>query len=410
MIVLYNIGIAIYSAAIIVAAFFNPKAKLLHLGRKNTWHILSQFKTKAHKQLAWFHCASLGEFEQARPLIESLKAEHDMQIAVSFFSPSGYEIRKNYALADIIFYLPSDSSNHAQKVIDALKPNYIFFVKYEIWLHYIDTIFKLGIPIYLLSATFRPGHIYFKWYGNIFKNALSKFTLIFTQDKQSTQLLQANGFSNVLFSNDTRFDRVFNTCQNPKKLPLVSAFKQHKQLLVLGSSYNAEEQITAKYLKQNPHLKVVVAPHHINTTRIQQVLQTFKAFNPVLYSQINNADLTDMQVLIIDNIGLLASIYQYADLAFIGGGFGKSGIHNTLEAATFGMPIFIGPNNHHKFHEVEQLKKERIVLTVHHYNDFLKHMNTFIENKALLKTVKNASQQFIKNNIGATKIVLEQLT
>jgi len=406
---IYDLAILLYGLAINIAALFQKKAHLLKIGRKNTFHILANFKRNPLKKIAWFHCASLGEFEQARPIIEKLKEQHQIQIAVSFFSPSGYEIRKNYDLADVVFYLPADTPKNAKQVLDALKPDIVFFVKYEIWLHYIKSVTKRSIPMYLISATFRPNQIYFRWYGAAFKRALKSFDLIFTQDQTSTHTLQINGVTNVLLSNDTRYDRVYETCQNPKKLPIIEAFKQQQRLLVVGSSYAQEEQLVKGFLKEDKNLKIVIAPHEISEDRIGEVVKTFKHFSVIKYSEANEFSVQDKQILVIDNIGLLASIYQYGDVALVGGGFGKKGIHNTLEAATFGMPIFIGPKNHSKFPEIKLLHGAGVLFYISNQDEFDIKLLSFITNTNLLHDVKQNSARVMASHRGATQIILSKI-
>lgn len=406
----YNLTIWLFSIAINLAKLFNAKAKLLANGRKNTPKLLASFQRKANHKLAWFHCASLGEFEQARPIIESLKARGNFQIAVSFFSPSGYEVRKNYAYADVVFYIPADTAAQARFLLNTLKPDYVFLVKYEIWINLINQVKKQAIPLYLVSATFSPKFPYFKWYGGIFRKALRKFNYIFTQDYASTQLMDKFGFTNVIFSNDTRYDRVFDTCQNPKDLPVVKIFKNDKPVLVLGSSYAAEEALVAGYLKTTKtYLKVIIAPHIITPQRINEIVQLFNGYAVLKYSEATLHNASQAQILIIDNIGLLSSIYQYADLALIGGGFGVKGIHNTLEAATFGMPIFIGPNNHQLFPETGLLTEAGVLFTINSSDEFDVQLLTMLTNNDLRNQIKAQSQQFIRTNLGATKLILTKV-
>ncbi len=406
---IYDLAISFYGLSINVAALFQKKAQLLKVGRKNTFNILANFNRDPLKKLAWFHCASLGEFEQARPLIEKLKAQHNIQIAVSFFSPSGYEVRKNYELADVVFYLPADTPKNANFVLGALTPDIVFFVKYEIWLHYIKATKQRTIPFYLISATFRPAQIYFRWYGVAFKRALESFDLIFTQDPKSTHTLQINGIGNVLKSNDTRYDRVFETCQNPKKLPIIEAFKQQQRLLVVGSSYAQEEKLVECFLKEDKNIKIVIAPHEISDERINEVEKIFKGFSTIKYSVADEVSVRDKQILIIDNIGLLASIYQYGDVALVGGGFGKKGIHNTLEAATFGMPIFIGPNNHDKFPEIKLLHGAGVLFYISTQEEFDIKLLSFITNTNLLHDVKQNSSKVMASHRGATQLILDKI-
>jgi 3-deoxy-D-manno-octulosonic-acid transferase len=406
---IYDLAISFYGLAINIAALFKKKARLLKVGREHTFKQLAHFNRDPLKKLAWFHCASLGEFEQARPLIEKLKAQHNIQIAVSFFSPSGYEIRKNYELADVVFYLPADTPKNANFVLDALIPDLVFFVKYEIWLHYIKAVKQRSIPKYLISATFRPEQIYFRWYGAAFKRALKSFDLIFTQDQTSTQTLQTNGVTNVLLSNDTRYDRVYETCQNPKPLPIIEAFKQQQRLLVVGSSYAQEERLVEGFLKEDKNLKIVIAPHEISEERIGEVERTFKNFSTITYSVADEVSVRNKQILIIDNIGLLASIYQYGDVALVGGGFGKKGIHNTLEAATFGMPIFIGPNNHDKFPEIKLLHGAGVLFYISTQEEFDVKLLSFTTNTSLLHDVKQNSSKVMASHRGATQLILDKL-
>lgn len=406
---IYSLAISLYDLAITIAKPFNKKAALLVNGRKNTTRILKNFVRDNSRQLAWFHCASLGEFEQARPVIEQLKRERNIQVAVSFFSPSGYEVRKNYELADVVFYLPSDSTSNAKLVLDALKPDMVFFVKYEIWIRYITEITKRNIQLYLLSATFRPSHIYFKWYGTHLKRALQCFDVIFTQDRASLSLLKNNGLPNAVFSNDTRYDRVYAQSLQPKPLPLISAFKGDAPLLVLGSSYSHEEAFAAEALKNYPILKLIIAPHNITGERIAEVEERFNAFKILKYSTATESNASSAQVLIIDNIGLLSSIYRYADLAFIGGGFGHKGLHNTLEAAAFGMPVLVGPNNHERFPETSLMKEQKVLFTVSTAEEFTKTAGSFLNNPALLAETALASRNFIKENTGATSVIIDHI-
>ncbi len=407
----YHLGIRFYSLAIFIASFFSIKAKKLAEGRKNTWKILSDFKRLPHKPLAWFHCASLGEFEQARPVIERLKRDSDIQIVVSFFSPSGYEVRKNYPLADLIFYLPSDTSFNAKRLLRIISPSMLFFVKYEIWINLITQVNKQGVPLYLLSATFRPNHIYFKWYGRLFKKALTRFKVIFTQDHSSTQLLKAHGLNQVVWSNDTRYDRVYETCQQAKPLPLIEAFAQQELILILGSSYEQEEQLALGFINQllELNVKLIIAPHEISATRIAHIMSIFSAYKPIKYAEINEVNAPNARILVIDNVGLLASLYAYAHIALIGGGFGTKGIHNTLEAATFGMPILIGPNNQERFPETALLKEAGVLYTITNQMDTNELLNALTRNNNRLQQIKQQSQQFIRQNIGATDVIIANL-
>jgi 3-deoxy-D-manno-octulosonic-acid transferase len=405
---LYPLSISVYSLLIWLLKPFHEKAALLFAGRKNTFHLLQKFK-KDQRKLAWFHCASLGEFEQARPVIEYLKQQKNFQIAVSFFSPSGYEVRKNYALADVVFYLPADTSQHAKRVLQLLQPDMVFIVKYEIWVNYINAISQQKIPLYLLSANFHSNHIYFKWYGKFLRDALRKFTHVFTQTTEAENLLRQFGFSNVVTTGDTRYDRVLDTISNPMHLPLVSAFKGANKLIVAGSSYQTEEAILVEALKQFDALKIVVAPHEIKLERLVEIENTFKDFSCIRYSEAKEHNVFNYRVLIIDNIGMLASLYQYADAAFIGGGFGTKGMHNTLEAAAFGMPVFVGPNNHGRFPEVEALLRNGSLFVVGQSTSFNQYLDQLWRNEKNWNEIKILSQTFVQKQAGATQKVVKFL-
>jgi 3-deoxy-D-manno-octulosonic-acid transferase len=406
---LYPLSISVYSLLIWLLKPFHEKAALLFAGRKNTFHLLQKFK-KDQRKLAWFHCASLGEFEQARPVIEYFKQQKNYQIAVSFFSPSGYEVRKNYALADVIFYLPADTSQHAKLLLQLLQPDVVFIVKYEIWVNYINAISQQNIPLYLLSANFHSNHIYFKWYGKFLRDALRKFTHVFTQTIEAENLLRQFGFSNVVTTGDTRYDRVLDTISNPMYLPLVSTFKGANKLIVAGSSYPTEETILCEALKQFDSLKIVIAPHEIKLERLVEIENTFNGFSCIRYSHAKAYDVSDYRVLIIDNIGMLSSLYQYADAAFIGGGYGSKGIHNTLEAAAFGMPVFVGPNKHDRFPEVGDLLRNGSLFVVDQPEHFNQQFNQLWNNEKRWDEIKILSKNFVQQQAGATQKVLQYLT
>ncbi|MBW7844648.1 MAG: 3-deoxy-D-manno-octulosonic acid transferase [Bacteroidia bacterium] len=407
---IYTTFIQLYALAIRIASYFNKKAALLYEGRKQTRTVLLNFKRDTNRKLVWFHCASLGEFEQARPIIEAIKKKENPQIAISFFSPSGYQIRKNYELADVVFYLPSDTVANAQFMLQQLQPSLVFVVKYEIWLNWINTIFKKSVPLYLISATFHPGQIYFKWYGWLFKSALKKFNLIFVQNQKSLHLLEKHGLKNVLFSNDTRFDRVYETSINTLKLDLLSAFKNEQTILILGSSYADEERLAAKYLEYSKdNIKIIIAPHQIDESRLQNIEGLFKKYSVLRYSQTTLFNAHKAKILLMDNVGYLAKAYQYADVAIVGGGFGNNGIHNVLEAVAFGMPVFIGPKNHDKFPEVGLLQQQNILRVISNEDDFMVELLAISTNISHRVKVKELCKEFILNNIGATQIVLQHV-
>lgn len=407
---IYNIGIFLYALIIRVAALFKPKARLFMEGRRDIFNrIREELKDNAGPN-AWFHCASLGEFEQARPVIEAFRKKHPQyRIIVTFFSPSGYEVRKNDQAADHIFYLPLDTASNARRLIKLFRPSVAFFVKYEFWHHYLDQLRRQQVPVYLISAHFREDQVFFAWYGTFFRNMLQVFDRIFTQNEGSEALLRAIGIDRVTVSRDTRFDRVYDSTVNAPLLPLIEQFRQNQPLLVAGSSYATEETMIGNYLVDHPRLKVIIAPHEIHASRISEVLDTFKDHKTMRYSEANAQNVQDAEVLVIDNIGLLAAIYRYADIAFVGGGFGKKGLHNTLEAATFGMPILFGPNNHDKFPEARQLLQNGIAFTIPDQEAFSQLMEDLLHYPAKRKEIGLRSRNFIQAHIGATATILSHI-
>lgn len=401
MIAFYHISILLYVFGIKLASLFNKKAKLWVDGRKNILlHI--KISLKESNNNVWFHCASLGEYEQARPVIEKYKCKFPSdKILVTFFSPSGYEQRKNEPLIDYCFYLPIDTLSNAKEFIELVKPKKVFFVKYEFWFNYINQLKEKNISTYLISGVFRPNQLFFKWYGKWYKKVLYGFTHFFVQNEESKKLLNNQGFRNVTLSGDTRFDRVNENATSPKILPIIKSFKDNKTLVVGGSTWKTEEQILSRL--NNPTFKLVIAPHDISEYHIKQIEKLFKQ-NCLRYSQANTTNITGVNVLIIDNIGILSNIYQYADLAFIGGGF-TGALHNILEPASFGNVVFFGPK-HHKFHEAQELIDDNGAFEISNIIDFeikLKDVS------ADLNSYKKNSSNFIKNRIGATSIILNAM-
>ncbi len=350
MLWLYNIGIHFYGILVRIFSLFNSKAGFFIKGRANIFERIRSHIDTGSPHI-WFHFASLGEFEQGRPVLEKLKSLYpDKKMFITFFSPSGYEIRKNYALADGIFYLPLDTPANAKRLIALINPEMAIFTKYEYWYHYFKQLDSKHIPIYIISGIFRPDQVFFKWYGGFNRKILSYVRHFFVQNEESRQLLQSIGLSNVSISGDTRFDRVAQHANSTSSLQLISEFCSDKKTLIAGSSWPADEQLLKGLMEQFPDWKVIVAPHETDKTHVQEILKLFP--NAELYSS-PSAELRESSVLIIDSIGLLSSIYPYGQMAYIGGGFGV-GIHNTLEAAAFGLPIIFGPN-YQKFQEAKDL-------------------------------------------------------
>ncbi len=403
---LYNLGILIYTALAYLLSPFNEKAKLWVNGRKDWYGKLSE-KIKPGEKYMWIHCASLGEFEQGRPLIEAIKKEKpDLKIVLTFFSPSGYEVRKNYQQADIICYLPADTPGNANKFTDLINPLFVIIVKYEFWDNYISTLYKRGISLYLVSGIFRPGQHFFRWYGSFFRNMLTKFTRIFVQDHQSLDLLNGIGINNVIEAGDTRFDRVMQIAGAAKDIPQIEQFRGKEKLFLAGSSWKPDEEIIAGYINHFPEkMKWVFAPHEVDKPNIERLEKLLKV-KSVRFSQYSGES-SDARVLIIDNIGMLSSAYRYAYIAAIGGGFGK-GIHNILEPACWGIPVMFGPN-HKKFREATDLIKENGAKSFDSFGSFSNILNEWLNNdKFYLKSSESASE-YISKNTGATAIILKEI-
>ena len=402
---IYDITLFFLSISIRIAALFgNAKAKLWIEGRKNIFqkvkNKISELNTPNSK-LIWFHCASLGEFEQGRPLIESIKALSlgrgvggEAKIILTFFSPSGYEIRKNYEHANAVFYLPLDTKENAKKFIELIQPSMVFFIKYEFWYHYFMELHKRKIPVYVVSAIFRPDQLFFKWYGGLFRKLLKTVKHFFVQNENSKSLLNSLGINNVTVSGDTRFDRVFDTCQNVKSFPLIEKFKDNKKVLIAGSTWEQDEKLLVELATLSPsplsqgrgvggEVKLIIAPHEIHESHIQSIIQQLKNLTIVRYSQANEENVKGADVLVIDNIGMLSSLYQYGNIAYIGGGFSK-GIHNILEAATFGMPVIFGPN-YEKFQEAKELIRLGGAFSIDSYEALEKTINFLLGDELVLK-------------------------
>ncbi|MBL0330549.1 MAG: 3-deoxy-D-manno-octulosonic acid transferase [Bacteroidetes bacterium] len=407
---LYTFSIFLYAFAIRIAALFNPKAKLFLLGRKNIFESLkSQISNLKSDHLVWFHCASLGEFEQGRPLMEKLKIQQpEVKILLTFFSPSGYEIRKSYSGADYIFYLPMDTPANAKRFVEIVNPKKVFFVKYEFWFNYLNVLKSKNIPTYLVSGIFREDHHFFKSTGGWFRQQLSAFTHFFLQDEKSIQLLNSIGYSNTTLCGDTRFDRVFEVAKNAKQLNLIEQFVKNKKVMIVGSSWLEDERIISTFFSnfksQIPNYKLIIAPHEIDEKHLASIEVAFKKVGVCLrYSKANENTISEAQILLIDNIGMLSSLYQYGTIAFIGGGFGK-GIHNILEAATFGLPIIFGPN-YHKFSEAKELLKLGGGFSIKDESEFEKSM-LLLNDEQVLKTASQISKMYVHGNVGATNKIL----
>lgn len=418
---LYNIGLYTYYWILQLASLFHPKAKKWIGGRKNLLQkIQSDFENIAStsnggkRKIIWVHAASLGEFEQGRPVMEALKRQHPHSLLVlTFFSPSGYEIRKNYPVADYVYYLPLDTRRNAQTFVEILQPQLVVFVKYEFWFHYFEVLHQHKTPIFVISAIFRPQQHFFKWYGGLFRSLLQYCEHIFVQNESSLQLLQQIGIQQVSITGDTRLDRVFENSQLVNKFPIIEQFKGQQRLWVAGSTWQKDEEILAQFFSSSSiggNHRMVLAPHEIGENHLQQIENLLEG-KSIRYSKYDTAidfENTNLKVLIIDNIGILSSIYQYADYVYIGGGFG-AGIHNTMEAAVFGKPIFFGPN-YHKFQEAIDLIRLGGVYSIEEWEDLQKEVIRLEGNPMLYKQVCQISRKYVMAHKGGSSLILEVLS
>jgi 3-deoxy-D-manno-octulosonic-acid transferase len=384
-------------------------------GRKNIFKKLrTAFSEYKHdEKLVWFHCASLGEFEQGRPLIEKFKVKHpEYKIFLTFFSPSGYEIRKNYKGADFVFYLPIDTPANAKQLIRIINPKAVFFIKYEFWFNYLNELKNENVPTYLVSGIFRKEHYFFKFYGTWFRKQLNCFSHFYLQTEESKQLLKSIGYNNITVCGDTRFDRVFEISKQVVSIPLIEKFKQNKNIFIAGSTWLEDEKVIANcnpdsYREQIANYKLILAPHEIDENHLRVLDKLFGNAKKIRYSQANEQNVTTADVLIIDNIGMLSSIYQYASIAYIGGGFGK-GIHNILEAATFGKPVIFGPN-YKKFSEANELIQLGGAFSVS-TEENLKSILNSINNTEALSQISTISKNYVTSHSGACSVILSTIT
>jgi 3-deoxy-D-manno-octulosonic-acid transferase len=405
--VLYNIGIHILTAVAYLFAPFSSRVALWVKGQKD-WAGKIKEKIMPGDRTVWIHCASLGEFEQGRPVLEAIRKEiPGLKIVLTFFSPSGYEVRKNYSLADCIIYLPADTPGNSLKFIDLVRPEFVIFVKYEFWNNYISLLYDKNIPVYLISAIFRPGQHFFKWYGSFFREILKKFRIIFVQDTRSLDLLTGIGAGNVLVAGDTRFDRVIQLTGTAREIPQIEKFRGNERLFLAGSSWKNDEEIISQYINNFPDkMKWVFAPHEIDEANIDRLLKLFKV-SVVRFSQFNEAS-PDARVLIMDNIGMLSSAYKYAYISAIGGGFGK-GIHNILEPACWGIPVMFGPR-YTRFREAVELKAAGGAKSFVAYADFEQILTGWLSDPELYATSARIAGDFVKQHVGATAIILREIS
>jgi 3-deoxy-D-manno-octulosonic-acid transferase len=404
---MYSFAIYVYSFCVLLASLFgNKKAKLMVRGHYRTFDILKKSILPGQKYV-WFHAASLGEFEQGRPLMERLRRKYPgYKILLTFFSPSGYEVRKNYEGADVICYLPFDTPLNVARFLRLAHPCMAFFIKYEFWQNYLKGCNRHHIPVYSVSSIFRPSQVFFRWYGGRYYKVLTCITHFFVQNEQSRQLLASRGVTDVSLVGDTRFDRVLDICHQAKTLPIVKAFATDSPVFVAGSSWPPDEAIFIDYFNRHPEWKVIIAPHVIDEGHLSEIIARLK--RPVMrYSRATEALVAQADVLIIDCYGLLSSIYRYGQVAYVGGGFGV-GIHSVPEAAVYGVPVIIGPNNQ-RFQEAQHLLKAGGCFEIHGYADFASLMDRFTADSQYLKVAGQRAGSYIASHSGATDAIFSAI-
>lgn len=401
MVFLYNIGVFFYSLLIRLAAPFNTKAALFVKGRKNIFLEIGKRVNPADKPI-WFHFASLGEFEQGRPVLEKMRATHPQKkIVITFFSPSGYEIRKNYALAEAVFYLPLDTRNNALNFVQAINPEIAVFTKYEFWHYYFKTLSDNKVPLFLISGIFRPDQIFFKPYGGFNRKILKHITWFFVQNQESVNLLAGLGLKNVSIAGDTRFDRVAENATHPAELAMIRKFCGSEKIFIAGSTWPADEAVVKALAGEIQDWKIIIVPHEIGAAHLNQMEELFPS--AIRYTALNDANAASARILIIDNIGMLSALYQYAHIAYIGGGFGV-GIHNTLEAAAFGIPVIFGPN-FRKFQEAHDLIHIGAAISVENEKALIHAFRQFNDDREAGIKAKT----YVMQQKGATGIIYEKL-
>jgi len=406
MLLLYNLGLRIYIFFVYLASFFNKKASLWLKGRQ---HVQYQQFDKS----AWFHFASLGEYEQGLPVLLAFRQLHkDIPVVITFFSPSGYEVRKNTPYADAVYYLPLDTAANAQHFIDAIKPSIAVFTKYEYWFHYFYELNRRDVPLFVISGIFRPDQIFFKWYGTLHRRILSYVKHFFVQDNESKVLLEQLHITNVSVSGDTRFDRVWANAQNPKSFEIVEDFTKDHKVMVAGSTWPQDEDLLAELIKGHADWKFIIAPHEIKEEKIERLISILPQNAAAKYSQLDPESyqghrLLKTQVLVIDNIGMLSSLYRYGHVAYIGGGFG-AGIHNTLEAAAFGLPVIFGPN-YQKFKEARELVAMQLGFCVNNAEELKNIFSVITSNENKLQSLRKDVERYVVEHKGATSMIIKTI-
>ncbi|WP_264548923.1 3-deoxy-D-manno-octulosonic acid transferase [Flavobacterium sp. N2820] len=418
---IYNLIVILASQLLKIIAVFSPKMKLFVNGRKSVFQTLAN-KIQSSDKTIWFHAASLGEYEQGLPVIEAIKQQFPThKIVVTFFSPSGYEVRKNNTIADVTVYLPMDTISNAKKFIKLVHPEMAFFIKYEYWPNYLNELKNQQIKTYLISGILRENQAFFKWYGGFYRNALKTFDYFFVQNDRSKILLQSIGFNNVKVSGDTRFDRVVSILERDNSLDFIEQFKDNKTIIVMGSSWPKDENLLVNYINQSSdEVKFIIAPHNIKSEQIQELKKSISK-KTVLFSEnvetrlIGSdvetrliASLQEYNVFIIDTIGILTKIYSYADIAYVGGGFGNPGVHNILEPATFGVPVVIGPNYSH-FAEATALVNMEGCISIQNQIQLNESFDLLLQNKEERLEKGHICSTFVQMNKGATQTIMNHI-
>ena len=405
---LYDIGLRAYAAGLALVAPFNEKAKLMRQGRVRQFGKLREAMQGNQAPVVWFHCASLGEFEQGRPVMEAFrKAFPKYKILLTFFSPSGYEVRKNYGGADCIFYLPLDNAGNARHFLDLVQPKLAMFVKYEFWHYYLQALRQRQVPVLSVSAIFRADQVFFKPYGKFNRAILRNFTHIYTQNQSSLELLQSIGITNASIAGDTRFDRVLQTAASVKSIPLVEAFAAERPVFIAGSSWPADTEVLVPLIeKYKQSIKFIIAPHEVHESNISQLVQSLDA-DAMRFSEANAAEVNKYNVLVIDNIGMLSSLYRYGAYAYIGGAFGK-GLHNTLEAAVFGLPLFFGPA-YDKFQEAKDLVALGCAFPVSGSAALLQAFERVHHTPGLRQSIADEEKRYVQQQAGATAKIMADI-
>ncbi len=415
MLFLYNIITLLAAQLLKIVALFSPKMKLFVDGRKSVFQTLAN-KIQSSDKTIWFHAASLGEYEQGLPVIEAIKQQfQNHKIVVTFFSPSGYEVRKNNTVADVTVYLPLDTISNAKQFIDLVHPEMAFFIKYEYWPNYLNELKYQNIKTYLISGILRENQAFFKWYGGFYRNALKTFDYFFVQNESSKKLLQSIGFNNVKVSGDTRFDRVVSILKRDNSLDFIEQFKDNKTTIVIGSSWPKDESLLVNYINQSSDdVKFIIAPHNIKQEQISNLRNQIQK-KTILYSekdemlkQVQHDKIETFQVFIIDTIGILTKIYSYADIAYVGGGFGNPGVHNILEPATFGVPVVIGPNFSH-FAEATALINMEGCISIQNQTQLNEAFDLLLHNEDERLEKGHICSTFVQMNKGATQTIMNHI-